>query len=75
MRPYVYEFTTNDLRIGIVQPQNNHIWLYDSKGKACKGFPLKGSTPFSIGRLDRAGSNYNLFVGSKNNFLYNYSVK
>jgi len=74
-RPYIYEFTTNDLRIGIVQPQNNHIWLYDSKGKASKGFPLKGSTPFSIGRLDRAGGNYNLFVGSRNNFLYNYSVK
>ena len=74
MRPYVYEFAAADLRIGIVQPQNNHIWLYDSKGKVSKGFPLKGSTLFSIGRLDKAGSNYNLFVGSKNNFLYNYSV-
>ena len=75
VRPYVYEFAANDLRIGIVQPQNNHIWLYDSKGKPNKSFPLKGSTPFSIGRLDRSGGNYNLFVGSKNNFLYNYSVK
>ena len=75
IRPYVYEFATNDLRIGIVQSQNNHIWLYDSKGKVSKGLPLKGSTPFSIGRLDRASGNFNLFVGSKNNFLYNYSVK
>jgi hypothetical protein len=75
MRPYVYEFAAKDLRIGIVQQQNNQIWLYDSKGKLSKGFPLKGSTPFSIGRLDKSGSNFNLFVGSKNNFLYNYSVK
>ena len=75
MRPYVYEFAAADLRIGIVQPQSNHIWLYDSKGKASKGFPLKGSTMFSIGRLDKSGSNLNLFVGSKNSFLYNYSVK
>ena len=74
MRPYVYEFAAADLRIGIVQPQNNQIWLYDSKGKVCKGFPLKGSTLFSIGRFDKSGSNFNLFVGSKNNFLYNYSV-
>jgi hypothetical protein len=74
-RPYVYEFAANDLRIGIVQPQNHHILLYDNKGKLSKGFPLEGSTPFSIGRLDRSGSNFNLFVGSKNNFLYNYLVK
>ncbi len=73
-RPYVYEFGTTDLRIGIVQPVNNHIWLYDNNGKAHKGFPLKGSTLFSIGRLDKSGSNFNLFVGSKNNFLYNYAV-
>jgi len=75
MRPCIYEFASSDIRIGIVQPKNHHIWLYDSKGKASKGFPLKGSTMFSIGRLDRSGSSFNLFVGSKNNFLYNYSVK
>ena len=75
MRPCVYEFAASDLRIGIVQPKNSHIWLYDSKGKLSKGFPLKGSTPFSVGRLDRSSSNLNLFVGSNNNFLYNYSVK
>jgi hypothetical protein len=74
MRPYVYGFTATDLRIGVVQPQNNHIWLYDNKGKVCKGFPLKGSTLFSVGRLDRSNSGFNLFVGSSNNFLYNYSV-
>jgi hypothetical protein len=74
MRPYVYEFASSDLRIGIVQPQNNRIWLYDSKGKASKGFPLKGSTLFSIGRPGQSSNNFNLLVGSKNNFLYNYSV-
>ncbi len=74
MRPYIYEFSSNDLKIGVVQPQNNHIWLYNNNGKPHKGFPLKGSTLFSIGRLDKSSSNFNLFVGSKNNFLYNYSV-
>jgi len=75
MQPNVYTFAAKDIRIGIVQPQNNQIWLYDNKGKPSKGFPLKGSAPFSVGRLDKSGNNFNLFVGSKNNFLYNYSVK
>ncbi len=73
-RPYVYEFGATDLKIGIVQPQSNQIWLYNGNGKVHKGFPLKGSTLFSIGRLDKNGNNFNLFVGSKNNFLYNYAV-
>ena len=75
VRPSVYEFAGNDLRIGIVQPKNNQIWLYDSKGKTCPGFPLKGSTPFSIGRLNKSGADFNLFVGSANGFLYNYPVR
>ena len=75
MRPYIYDFGGGDLRIGIVQPQNNQILLFDNKGKQCKEFPLKGSTLFTIGKLGAASGNYNLFVGSKNNFLYNYSVR
>ena len=75
LMPQVYEFAANDKRIGIVQPQNNQIWLIDSKGNQSTGFPLKGSTQFSIGRLDRTSRNFNLFVGTNSNFLYNYSVK
>ena len=75
LRPLVYEFAANDKRIGIALPQSNQILLYDSAGKLSAGFPLKGSTQFSIGRLDRTSANFNLFVASDNNFLYNYSVK
>ena len=75
LRPYVYEFSATDIRIGIVQPQKNQILLYNNNGKIQKGFPMKGSTLFSIGRLDKTSTQYNLFVGSQNNFLYNYSVK
>ena len=74
MRPYIYQFSATDLRIGIVQPQNNQIWLYDIKGKPSNGFPLKGSTLFSIDRIDKSSNGFNLFVGSKNKFLYNYSI-
>jgi len=73
--PQVFEFSATDLRIGIVQPQKNQIWLYDNKGKPIKGFPMNGSTMFSIGRSDQSSSNFNLFVGSNNNFLHNYICK
>jgi hypothetical protein len=75
IRPYIYEFSAKDIRVGIVAPGKNLIYLYDNKNKLYKGFPLKGSTSFSIGRLGKQSNSFNLFVGSKNNFLYNYPVK
>jgi outer membrane protein assembly factor BamB len=74
MRPYIYEFAADDLKIGIVAPQKNLIYLYNELGKLHEGFPLTGSTLFSIGRLDKLSRNFNLFVGSKNNFIYNYPI-
>jgi hypothetical protein len=74
MRPYIYEFSSTDVRIGLVSPQKNLIYLYNNKGKLQNGFPLTGSTLFSIGRLDKQSRNFNLFVGSKNNFIYNYPI-
>ena len=74
MPPLVYEFATADKRVGIVQPQSNQIWLYDNRGNVSAGFPMRGSTQFTIGRLDRSSRDFNLFVGSSNNFLYNYSI-
>ncbi|MDR0815109.1 MAG: hypothetical protein LBN37_05075 [Bacteroidales bacterium] len=75
MRPNIYEFAANDMKIGIVAPRKNLIYLYNSKGKLQKGFPLTGSTLFSVGRLDKLSRNFNLFVGSSNNFLYNYPIE
>jgi len=69
--PQVYGFSATDLRIGIVLPSKNQIWLYDNKGKPIKGFPMNGNTMFSIGRISSSNPNFNLFVGSKN-FLQNY---
>ncbi|MDR1667507.1 MAG: hypothetical protein LBS03_07445 [Bacteroidales bacterium] len=74
MRPGIYTFSATDIRLGTVAPQKNLIYLYNSKGELQPGFPLTGSTPFSIGRLDKLSPNYNLLVGSKNNYLYNYPV-
>ena len=53
----------------------NELYLVNSDGSLYNGFPLLGSTPFSIGVIDRSASKFNLIVGSDENFLYNYSVQ
>ena len=74
-RPIVYTFSTRDKKIGVVSEQANKIYLFNNDGKLYKGFPISGNTLYSIGRFKRNDVKYNLIVGSKDNFLYNYSVK
>jgi len=73
--PVVYQFSHGNKKIGLVSSDNNKIYLVNSDGSLYKGFPLPGSTPFSIGVISRADSKFNLIVGSGDNFLYNYSVQ
>ena len=74
-RPIVYTFSSTDKKIGVVSEQANKIYLFNNDGKLYKGFPVSGNTLYSIGRFKQNDSKYNLIVGSKDNFLYNYSVK
>ena len=74
-RPIVYTFSSTDKKIGVVSEQSNKIYLFNNDGKLYKGFPVSGNTLYSIGRFQRSDRKYNLIVGSKDNFLYNYSVK
>ncbi len=72
--PYGFEFSSNDRKLGFVDSENELIYLINSKGKNVKGFPLRGSTPFSIGRLT-GGTSFNLIAGGRDSFLYNYEIK
>lgn len=68
-----YSFSSNSERIGYTDTANNQIYLYTSKGIKVEGFPLYGSTAFSIGDLNRDGF-FNLVVGGEEGFVYTYSV-
>jgi len=72
--PVYYYFSYDDRKLGIVTKSSGQIYLFNSNGNIYKGFPLKGSTPFSIGYLGSSHNQFNLIVGSQYNFLYNYSV-
>ncbi len=73
--PDIYKFSASDVKIGITDQSRNRIYLINTDGSLYEGFPLEGSTRFSIGYFKSSGSRFNLIVGSDNNFLYNYSIE
>ncbi len=73
--PDIYKFSASDIKIGITDRPRNRIYLINSDGSLYEGFPLEGSTRFSIGYFAGSDSRFNLIVGSANNFLYNYSIE
>jgi hypothetical protein len=73
--PDIYKFSASDVKIGITDRERNRIYLINSDGSLYEGFPLEGSTRFSIGYFAGSDSRFNLIVGSANNFLYNYSIE
>jgi len=75
LKPVCYTFSTTNKKIGIVSRSENRIYLINNDGGLYTGFPLTGSTLFSIGRFKSSGSKFNLVVGNDDNFLYNYSVQ
>jgi hypothetical protein len=71
--PYGLVFSSNDKKIGYVDTEHGLIHLIDSRGKSVKGFPLRGSSTFSVGKFTGSTS-FNLVTGGKDSFLYNYEV-
>ncbi len=71
--PINFIFSSTDRKIGVFDSKKKLIYLIDKTGKTMKGFPLRGASMFSIGRL--SGSNgWNLIVGGTDRFLYNYKI-
>ena len=62
---------SNENRIGLVT--ENEIYLINSQGEIVDGFPLAGSTPFSISDINNDNT-LNLVVG-QNKMIYTYNLK
>lgn len=73
--PVIYYFSYKDRKIGLLTKNPSKIYLVNNDGQLYKGFPLEGNTLFSIGYFDYTSNNFNLIVGGRNNFLYNYNVE
>ena len=74
-KPGIYDFEKGNKKIGIVCREENQIYLFSPDGQLYPGFPLQGSTEFSIGYLSSGDPYFNLIVGSKDNSLYNYKME
>jgi len=71
--PINFIFSGSDRKIGIIDIDNKLIYLIDKNGKTMNGFPLKGASMFSIGKLS-SNSGWHLIVGGTDRFLYNYKI-
>ncbi len=72
--PINFIFSSANRKIGVIDPIGNLIYLVDSKGKIMEGFPLRGASMFSIGKLS-SSDDWNLIVGGTDRFLYNYKLE
>jgi len=71
--PINFIFSSSERKIGMFDINKNLIYLIDKNGETMKGFPLRGASMFSIGKLsDKSG--WHLIVGGTDRFLYNYKI-
>ena len=71
--PIDFTFSASDRKIGVFDINKNLIYLIDGNGKTMNGFPLRGASMFSIGKLSEK-SGWHLIVGGTDSFLYNYRL-
>jgi hypothetical protein len=71
--PINFIFSSTDRKIGVFDMNKKLIYLVDAKGETMSGFPLRGASMFSIGKLSEK-SGWHLIVGGTDRFLYNYKI-
>lgn len=71
--PIDFIFSASDRKIGVFDIDKNLIYLIDGEGKIMNGFPLRGASMFSIGKMTDNGG-WHLIVGGSDRFLYNYKL-
>jgi hypothetical protein len=72
--PISFIFSGTNRKIGVFDPAKKLIFLIDGQGRTTGGFPLRGASMFSIGKLSEK-SGWNLIVGGTDRFLYNYKIE
>ncbi|MCG6187398.1 hypothetical protein [Maribellus maritimus] len=72
--PNIYIFGPKMKKVGVVDESSNRIYLYNPEGHLHDGFPLQGSSQFSIGKMSEATGSLSLLVGSDGGNLFNYTL-
>ncbi len=61
-------------KIGVASDQTNELFLFNEDGTMYEGFPLKGSTSFSLGDFNN-DKHSNIVVGSSDKTVYVYNLE
>jgi hypothetical protein len=69
-KPMFFLFPDNSGRIGAASPSANEVYLFGPAGELHPGFPLTGSSPFSIGRLNDDEMIYLVTASGKTVYVY-----
>ena len=72
--PNIYNFGAKLKKVGVVDAAANRIYLFNPDGKLHDGFPLQGSSQFSIGKMSESSESLSLLVGSDGGNLFNYTL-
>ncbi len=72
--PQIFFFDTKDVRIGVLCPTSSELHLINNGGADAEGFPIQGSTAFSIGKLNGDGS-LTLVCGNNKKYLCAYPLR
>jgi len=75
LAPFLYTFPDKNRKIGIAESAENKIYLFNSDGSICNGFPLEGNSWFGIGAFGRENGQFNLITGTSDGYLNNYQLK
>ena len=67
----MFSFSPTDIKLGITCRDNQKIYMVDNSGNVSKGFPLTGTTKFSIAVINKK---YCILTGGNDNFIYNYQM-
>ncbi len=61
-------------KIGVTSDQTNELFLFNEDGTVYEGFPLKGSTSFTLGDFNN-DRHTNIVVGSSDKMVYVYAIE
>lgn len=66
INPCILNFTiaSSANYMGFYSTESNRLYLINGNGSLYNGFPLKGNSPFSLGRFSGSGVTFNLLTGS-----------
>lgn len=74
-KPSLYIFSAKKRGLGVVDRQDNKVFLFDKNGKQLNGFPQHGVTPFTITHYTAGEQFYHLIVGHIDGNIYDIKIE